>query len=329
MKNKLLSVIVPVYNVEKFLRRCIDSILNQDYENIEIILVDDGSTDSSGEICEEYENKYDSVTLIRQENKGLSGARNTGLAVASGEYIMFIDSDDALVDNTLGTLIEQIQQNNLDIIKGDVCRVRINELYQVNKFCSDNGVLSVYEGEDVLRCCFQQGDLAGVWGRIYRREIVEGIKYPEGRYFEDTAVMYQYMVRAKRIGYTTMVIYLYTYNPNSITQTSFSPVRRWDYVISCEEVYQYVKINYPKYAKKIKADLIEAYLSYLTAVYGTGDNKITITARDVRQEIIKLRDQECYKYLKVKYKLYLWCCGRMNFLHYVAGKLSYWSKRIY
>src|SRR5699024_4494271 len=127
--SDLISVIVPVYNVEKYVRRCIDSICGQTYSNLEIILIDDGSTDSSGKICDEMAAKDGRISVIHQENKGLSQARNAGLDQAKGEYIAFVDSDDYLSLNMYECLLKSLKENNADVVR---CAIK-----------------NVYEGENI------------------------------------------------------------------------------------------------------------------------------------------------------------------------------------
>ena len=115
-QQELISVIIPVYNVEKYLRECIDSVLNQSYQNLEIILVDDGSTDSSGEICDEYEKQDIRIRVIHQKNQGLSGARNTGFQNANGEYVYFLDSDDWIVPEAIKCLVKRAEEESADVV---------------------------------------------------------------------------------------------------------------------------------------------------------------------------------------------------------------------
>ena len=121
-----LSIIVPIYNVAPYLRKCVDSLLTQDISDYEIILVDDGSPDECPQICDEYVEKYDSIRVVHQENEGLSAARNSGVKVAQGDYIMFVDSDDYLQPNVLGALMEQVERDNLDVLRFRYQNVREN-----------------------------------------------------------------------------------------------------------------------------------------------------------------------------------------------------------
>lgn len=323
---KKLSIIVPVYNVETLLPRCIDSLLEQTYPNIEIILINDGSKDRSGEVCDQYAKKYPHITVIHQANKGLSGARNTGLKNMTGDYVLFIDSDDAIVPNTIDKVIKTLEENNLDIIATSGDRVHIDRLDSPVQHKEDFS-LTILEEKEIINKCLKE-DNAGVWGRIYRKEIVADILYPEGRLFEDTATLFKYMARAKRMGYYNINFYRYTYNPNSITQTSFSATKRWDYVLSTIELYNFAITQNTPYTLKCKAMVLEACLSCLTALYGNGTSQEKEHILPLIEGVMqKYYDTDCYTYLKPKYKLFLFAYGKFDFIHQIGGRLSYWSKK--
>ena len=179
-----LSFIVPVYNVAPYLRKCVDSLINQDYDSYEIILVDDGSTDNSGTICDEYASPsfINSLTrsvvikVIHQKNGGLSAARNTGIEAAKGEYIMFVDSDDYIEPNVLGSLMLQIEQQELDVLRFDFQNVNEqHEIYLPDKYPHQIDTRVDYVlGEEYLNSRIGYGCYA--WQFIIRREIVPEFK---------------------------------------------------------------------------------------------------------------------------------------------------------
>lgn len=232
------SFIVPIYNVEKYLRKCVDSLLAQDYEDYEIILVDDGSTDGSGQLADEIAsdvrcNMEDvrCIRVIHQENKGLSGARNTGVAAAKGEYVCFVDSDDYWEENVLGGLMAQIERDNLDVLRFDYRNVNENgEEIQPNKNPRKYADYSsnVCDGERFLNerlgfACYvpmfivkreRLGEETG-----YRKQGTgtEKCLFKEGVYFEDTDWTPRMLMRAKRVASTAMVVYNYLLRVGSIT----------------------------------------------------------------------------------------------------------------
>lgn len=230
-----VSFIVPVYNVEKYMRKCVDSLLAQDYSDYEIILVDDGSTDGSGAICDDFTanslnaNSHVPIRVIHQENAGLSAARNTGIKAARGTYLCFVDSDDYWEENVLGALMEQLEREDLDVLRFDYRNVRIKskgvnelrnervyEVFEPNKtpryIDTKNEVV---DGEMYLNTRMGYACYAVMY--IMRREIVP--LFTQGIHFEDVEWLPRMMLRAKRGNCTTMVVYNYLMRQGSITKT--------------------------------------------------------------------------------------------------------------
>lgn len=245
-----LSIIVPVYNVEQYLRKCVDSLLNQDMNNYEIILVDDGSTDSCPSICDEYGQMYDvsmydickkSIRVIHQKNRGLSAARNSGIKVAQGEYLMFVDSDDYIDPNVLGSVIKRVDEEQLDVLRYNYQNVRLRsegvkeltkerdyEVFNPNKDPKRDVDYSesVVDGETFLNERLGPGCYA--WQFILRRDLiytsniihntsVNNVLFAEGIYFEDTEWTPRMLLRAKRVASTKNVVYNYFWRVGSIT----------------------------------------------------------------------------------------------------------------
>ena len=209
MENSLISVIVPVYNVEKYLKRCLDSIINQTYDKLEIICVNDGSTDNSLEILKGYKVKDSRIKIITQENQGLSEARNAGLKIASGEYISFIDSDDWIDGYYYESMIAKIYSSNADIVfasmksmKGNEIVINTNKKQIVNKFYQK--VRLLHNGS--------------VCDKVIKRELFvkNDISFIKGRYFEDNIVLLQLAFFSKKLVTDNAVSYNYFFNPNSI-----------------------------------------------------------------------------------------------------------------
>ena len=251
-----LSFIVPVYNVASYLYKCVDSLLTQDYDDYEIILVDDGSTDGSGELCDEYEAKPTSnsslkgrgkkplIRVIHQENRGLSAARNAGLRVANGEYVCFVDSDDYWEPNVLGGLMEQIEHDNLDVLRFDYQNVRIKnegvrelenereyEVFEPNKTSRYVDTKNeVVDGETYLNTRMGYACYAVMY--IIKRsllineleserisELEKDCLFTEGIHFEDVEWLPRMMLRAKRVNATSIIVYNYLVRQGSITKT--------------------------------------------------------------------------------------------------------------
>lgn len=215
-----LSIIIPIFNVEDYLRKCIDSVLEQDYEDYEVILVDDGSPDRCPVICDSYAAEYDNIHVIHRENGGLSAARNSGIEMASGEYIMFVDSDDYIEPNVLGELLAQIEQEQLDVLRFDYQNVRIvNGVYEVfqpykNPHQVDKSK-EIVDGETYLNTRVRYECYAWQW--IIRKSIV--YTFTEGIHFEDVDWLPRMMLNAKRVNSTQKVVYNYFWREGSITLT--------------------------------------------------------------------------------------------------------------
>lgn len=214
----MISVIVPVYNVEKYLNRCVDSIINQTYTDLEIILVDDGSTDSSGSICDEYAKKDERIKVIHKENGGLSDARNTGVASATGDYVSFIDSDDYIEPDMMELLITTI---------GD-CDMSTCGAF--NDYAS--GSTPQYTGDDLSfetdnEKAFElilEGKLipASIWNKLIKANIAKKIQFPIARIYEDAFYTNKLMQLVKRVHINTIPLYHYTHRKNSITTNTFT-----------------------------------------------------------------------------------------------------------
>ena len=186
--SALISVILPIYKVEKYISKCLDSICTQSYDNLEVILVDDGSPDKSGTICDQYAKKYANFVVIHKENGGVSSARKAGLAKANGEYISFVDSDDYLENDYFEKLADKISDNNPDII----CCNCIDEgdTHQPNICITEDSCIEKLS--DKMACYFAGMRFAYViWGKLYKKELICKIYMPPMRYTEDTHMMLQ------------------------------------------------------------------------------------------------------------------------------------------
>lgn len=219
MDRPLVSIIVPVYNVESYLPQCIESILAQTYENLEIILVDDGSADSSGRICEEYADRDTRIQTIHNPNEGLAAARNQGLEVARGVYCSFVDSDDYIARDCIAYLYDMAIENNAQIAVcgyqkvygGGSGNVLAENVLGRSKKKKAVGVYDTFSALSAL--LYQGGIIASAWGRLFRRKLFSEIRFPKGRQHEDVAVMYQLFDRAEKIVVGSEKKYFYLQNP--------------------------------------------------------------------------------------------------------------------
>ena len=220
LEHMKLSLIVPIYNVAPYLRKCVDSLLAQDISDYEIILVDDGSPDECPQICNQYAEQYSNIKVIHQANAGLSAARNTGIAATTGDYIMFVDSDDYLQANVLGTLMEQVEQEQLDVLRFDYQNVRQTEageyeVFQPNKYPHQvDTCREVVDGETYLD--ERMGYACYACQFVINRELTG--TYTPGIHYEDTEWLPRMMLAAKRVNSTPIVVYNYLVRQGSITQ---------------------------------------------------------------------------------------------------------------
>jgi len=223
----MISVIIPVYNVEKYLRECLDSVTGQTYTDLQIIVVDDGSTDGSGAVCDEYARKDARVQVIHQQNQGLSAARNAGIDQAAGEYILFVDSDDYLLPRCAETLYRLVKAHQADI---GVCSYQLlmaDGSTRPATLVPPDGV-EVYNGREIQQAYLRQqkiGDIA--WGKLYARGLFETIRYPVGRYYEDMMTTFKLLHKAGRVVSTPEVGCMYRQRADSIVGEPFS-IRRLD-----------------------------------------------------------------------------------------------------
>lgn len=213
--NSLISVIIPIYNVEEYLVRCVNSILNQTYDNMEIILVDDGSPDNSGKIADELAERDNRIIVYHKKNGGLSDARNFGVSKANGEYITFIDSDDYVADDYVEYLYSLIRENNADI---SVCAFSPTSIESFTFECDNSLENIIVTG---LKACelllgSMYIELVTAWGKMYRKELVHKYPFPFGRKHEDEATTAKYYYDSKTVAIGKQVKYAYFQNPNGI-----------------------------------------------------------------------------------------------------------------
>lgn len=272
-----ISVVIPVYNVEKYLHRCIDSILEQTYKKLEVILVDDGSTDNSSEICDYYMQKDERIKVIHKKNGGLSSARNAGLDIASGDYISFVDSDDWIVEDIYEHCIDLVEAINYDVVDFN-CIFTNGELMKINSDIIYK--TEIVEGKEILRDYLLRGQTEktpfSVCRKIYKRNLFEVICFPEGKINEDIATNYKVLMNCKRLVHTDKIGYYYFQDSKSITRNGLKK-RDFDLLDACEEL-QILSQNetYPdiKYLAKVK--YARSYFSLLAkiAFYGIEDTEL-------------------------------------------------------
>lgn len=242
-QSVLISVIVPVYNVEAYLPRCVDSILAQNYRNLEVILVDDGTKDASDKICDAYAEKDPRVRVIHKENGGLSSARNAGIAIARGEYLGFVDSDDWIEPEMYETMLSLALQHKVKL----VCAGR----YDVNSTTGEKKIglcpprEEVITGEELVRRIFTWQNIdSAAWDKLYHRSLFREIRYPLGKIVEDVPTTYKIALDAGEAALCPQPFYNYYHRPGSITTASVSP-KTFHFSQHTAEIYPYVREHFP------------------------------------------------------------------------------------
>ena len=286
----LLTVVIPVYNVEKYLKRCVESVLVQGWHNYDIILVDDGSTDKSPQICDDYVKAYDFISVIHKENRGLSEARNTGISQAKGEYVYFPDSDDWIEPDTFIALAEELESQKFDIISFNREFVKGEE----DAIVSDPLVTKVFEGKDGFVQMLKHSYITEFANdKIYKKSLFvdNNISFPKGKYYEDLGTNYKLFLSAKNVFATNQKYYHYLIdNPDSITQSwneqKFSDMFGFykdifysDFVRSQlnQEEIQILQLYYVNGLTHILASLYKSKL----------DKKYIDITKEVKQELVK------------------------------------------
>ena len=254
-KINLVSIVVPVYNVEKYLKRCVDSILEQSYSNFELILVDDGSTDNSGKICDELKNIDERITVYHKVNCGLSDARNYGIDRANGDYITFIDSDDYIHREFLKTLTDLINKYDADM--SVVGTLIIDEGKSKGEVSQDNIVEKCITNEEALKHMLTRKVFGtSAWGKLYRKDLFDEIRYPKGLLYEDTCTTPYVIDKCKSVAYNSKRMYYWIQRSGSITHTSLSE-RDFKLFDTLDKLIKFINTNYPNISEAAEGRYID------------------------------------------------------------------------
>lgn len=287
LMKDLITVIVPIYNVEKYVRKCIDSIINQSYKNLEIILVDDGSPDKCGIICDKYAEKDSRIRVIHKKNGGLSDARNVALDVMKGNYVTFIDSDDYIDIEYISYLYDLINHYNADI---SICGYKyITEEGKVlNHPSDDNTILIMNQEKAFFELLNSQYFSNSSCGKLFKSDCFNGIRYPCGRLYEDVATTYKTFFKSKKIVFGAHSLYFYLYRVGSISKQKFS-LARMDGIYFAEKMVKDIKRKFPSLWHIGECRLFDSYLAVFSIVnkkdypdiYEQVWNKICVTRNNI------------------------------------------------
>lgn len=312
----LVTVVVPVYKVEQYIHECVDSILRQTYKNFELYLVDDGSPDNCGQICDQYQEKDSRVHVIHKENGGLSDARNAAINLSKGEYITFIDSDDYVADFYLESLVSAAISFQADIVQG--CYTRENNDFK--HFTTDDSIV-FSDHEKALRSYLLYKDIQGyACVKLYRTELFDGVRYPIGRIQEDACTTYKLIWKAKNVICIPDIIYYYRVNNESIMNGSFNP-KRFDIITVPDDIRNYLGSDQYKFEKEIDYYTMRAAIkTYHDCIQKKCEKQLKKQMDDTRRIIISLkRDKKLWERKYIFLQILIHCLP--NTYTYLVQKL--------
>lgn len=271
-----ISVIIPVYNARDYLRRCLDSVLNQDFTDIEVILVDDGSTDESVGICDDYAERDSRITVYHKKNEGASLTRKYGLERAGGEYVTFVDSDDWVANDYLSKLYRLVKHYkvNVSACSNYKVRERSNEI----KDCIYKSSLLPF---DEIMPRFFKYEFWGFWGKIYLKSSLENLHFPIATLSEDYYVMAQLFNKERQIAYTEEPLYFYEYHENSLSHQKLSK-RAFEEFDNVKAVYDYTKLSMPEYTDYALSNVVETCVKLCSMYITSSPDKYKREYNDVR-----------------------------------------------
>ena len=282
-----ISVIVPVYNKEKYIENTLDSILNQTYKNLEIIIINDGSTDESAEICKKKLMIDNRIIMINTENQGAGAARNVGLSKATGKYISFIDSDDYIIPQYYEVLIDLIKKNDAEIAECKFSRINIDEkINQTNK-----NTIKVYTKEEKLlqlygtdNCLYLNTVI--MCNKLFKKELFDntGIIYPTNRLIDDEFIIYKLIYNSEKIVTTDQIMYGYIQSQDSVMRQNFPKKRVHDTIDVYDEVYEFFK---DKMIARLEYYILLRYLKYCVELLVKTNNSLMEDKKEVKEYIVK------------------------------------------
>lgn len=315
--KETVSIIIPVYNVEKFVERCILSVVNQTYKKLEIILVNDGSKDNSAVICHNYEKQDKRIKVYDKENGGISSARNFGLAHANGKYIMFLDSDDMLTLNAVETLLNFIQKTKADMCIGK--GITINESDNIKPELMKKSTLakSFNKYEAIENALYELNFSMGATMKLYKRNVLNNISFPIGKTFEDLFTLYKVFLNCTKVVYIEFYVYYYVLRTGSIV-SNLNPLNNIDFLEAASEIHKFVEEKYPKIIKsadyRVFAAAIELFVKY-------PKSNVNLTQKNLNNK------KEMWKIIKT-YRSEVLLSSKCQFKYRILALISYFGQTI-
>lgn len=307
-----VSVIIPVYNAEKYLVKCLDSVCNQTYKNLEIILINDGSLDSSALICEQYAARDKRITFVSKENEGQGKARNLALDIMTGDYVLFVDSDDYVHIQMIELLLQTLIEHQADMVQCQLKEVMVDE-EKNNQFCISNIDEKIRpeqpSKERVL--CYYTIDIVPV-SKLFRKELLVDNRFPEGMIYEDKHLMFRLRHLATKIVYLDIPLYYYVQSPNSTMRQEMGEKQFASFFRLSEELLEYCREH--NLIENYKSELSGYFRKYLSIYFRTYKYPGLERYHELALEKLKLSLPELKhnKYVVGKYRLLI-CCLSINF----------------
>ena len=322
-----LSIIIPVYNVSKYLNSCLESITsNYLFDNkVEIILIDDGSTDGSGDICETWSEKYPYIRTIHKKNGGLSSARNKGIDVARGRFLSFIDSDDIVADNFINIILKILEEKrNLDILIFSYQRILDDNIEKKINYSTCELIAKKYAFELLISTRHDIEKISNTgnyaWNKIYSRNLFEKVRYPKNRNYEDIATTYRLLDNANEIYLTDSILYYYTDNPNSIVNDLKNTKNIKDLISARIEQLEFLKkSDYKEIYAKAYGQLVGICVQFMHKFYNF-NLKYDENIKYVESTLMSLDISKLKKWNKFRWGIELYIFQKARFIFKIVRK---------
>lgn len=292
----VISIIIPIYNAEKYIEKCVDCIQKQSYQNLEIILVEDGSPDNCGHICDLLAAKDNRIKVIHKENKGAASARNAGLDAAAGKYIAFVDADDYILENYIMTLYLLLTENeaqvsicDFEIVDEHANRIYIDELHEEKNRDADTAI-KVLSGKDIILEDLQgHWEHVAPWGKLFKAELFQNVRFPNWVRHEDESVFIQVFEQVDKVLVCKDKLYYYVQHEGSLMNRAYSEIDRSTYLTMWRERLEYYTNQNPKNARLL-VPVQQAYVSWAILYLTQYADEMTKEQQDeLKQEIKKYR----------------------------------------
>ena len=324
----LISIIIPVFNVRPYLETALESVIRQTYSHLEIIVIDDGSTDGSGVICDELARRDDRIKVVHQENRGLSSARNAGLDMMSGDAVAFLDSDDSYHPDYIKAMAEAMERENADIV---VCKYTVTDADKPaahirKEMTWPAGKAGMYKRNEALRALADSTINVSVWNKLYRRRLWEDVRFPDGHNYEDMDIMFRVFDICRSVLVLDQPLYYHLRRPGSITNT-VSEANLRDIRLARQHFEEYIRantpavfffeqlkraqqstfsgmlVNYVRYSGK-SAELSSGFLDSMRAEIIAMGRDLGLGSMDLRRKTAYLMILKCPALLNAAYPVY-------------------------